>query len=70
MGVCSYHSINIQTRLEVKDEENEALYLQTTGKYSREEWRCFKSFDTHKLGFHIPDNHPSILKSTQRFFTS
>ena len=41
MGVCSYHSTNIQTKLAEKDEKNEELYLQTAGKYSKEELETF-----------------------------
>lgn len=37
----SYHSTNIQTKLQEKDTKNEALYLQTAGKYSREELETF-----------------------------
>jgi len=37
MGICAYHSTNIQSQLQIKDEANEALYLETIKGYSKEQ---------------------------------
>jgi len=37
MGICSYHSTNIKSRLQEKDEVNERLYLETIKPYKKEE---------------------------------
>ena len=36
-AICSYHKTNIQTQLQEKDEANEALYMETISRYSKEE---------------------------------
>ncbi|OEK01165.1 hypothetical protein BFP97_06415 [Roseivirga sp. 4D4] len=36
IAICSFHSTNIQSRLQEKDEQNEALYMETIKPYSRE----------------------------------
>ena len=41
LAICSYHTTNIQSRLTVKDPENETLYLNTIKKYSKEECLLF-----------------------------
>lgn len=35
MGICSYHSTNIKSRLQEKDEVNERLYLATIKPYKK-----------------------------------
>ena len=58
--MCSYHSTNIQTKLQEKDATNEALYRQTAGKYSREELETFaKALGT--LSLEINENPYSDL---------
>lgn len=37
MGICSFHQTNIQSQLTEKNEENEALYMETIKPYSKEE---------------------------------
>lgn len=37
MGICSFHRTNIQSRFQIKDEDNEALYLQTSKSYDKDE---------------------------------
>ncbi|KYG79366.1 hypothetical protein AWW67_13405 [Roseivirga seohaensis] len=41
MGICSYHSTNIKSRLQEKDEVNERLYLETIKPYKKEELEEF-----------------------------
>jgi len=36
-GICSFHTTNIKSQLQEKDEANEELYLETIKKYSKEE---------------------------------
>ena len=36
VGICSFHRTNIQSRLQEKDEQNEALFMETIKPYSRE----------------------------------
>lgn len=37
MGICSFHRVNIRSRLTEKDETNEALYFETIKPYTKEE---------------------------------
>lgn len=37
MGICSFHSVNIQSRLQEKDEANEELYFETIKPYAKDE---------------------------------
>ncbi|AXG72987.1 SAM-dependent DNA methyltransferase [Flavobacterium arcticum] len=37
MGICSFHRVNIQSRLTEKDEANEALYFEIIKPYNKEE---------------------------------
>jgi len=37
LGICSFHSINIESRLQKKNEENEALYFETIKPYTKED---------------------------------
>lgn len=39
--ICGYHQTNIKTRLQEKDEANEALYMETTSRYNKEEINIF-----------------------------
>ncbi|WP_075342471.1 N-6 DNA methylase [Tenacibaculum agarivorans] len=41
MGICSFHSVNIQSQLTEKDQGNEALYMETIEPYSKEELNEF-----------------------------
>ena len=41
MVMCSYHQINIQSQLHQQDEANEARYLQTIGRYAKDELSSF-----------------------------
>lgn len=41
IGICSFHSTNIQSRLQDKDETNEALYLETIKPYKRDDLNGF-----------------------------
>ena len=60
MGVCSYHSTNIQTKLQEQNATNEALYLQTAAKYSKEELDTFaKALGT--LSFQVNEEPYSDL---------
>lgn len=55
MGICTYHKTNIQTRLAIKDEQNEKLYMETIKKYEREELNTFAQA-LGELQMHIYDN--------------
>lgn len=53
MGMCSVHQINIASRLQQKDEANEALYMQTIKPYSKEELLSFgKILAEYQLGIY------------------
>ena len=39
--ICSYHKTNLQTKLQEQDEENEALYMATISKYTKDEINTF-----------------------------
>ena len=41
LAICSYHHVNIQSRLTHKDEENENCYLNIVNKYERPEIEIF-----------------------------
>ena len=41
MGICSFHRTNIQSRLQEKDEANEALYMEVIKPYDREDLQDF-----------------------------
>ncbi|MEM6844647.1 MAG: N-6 DNA methylase [Bacteroidota bacterium] len=41
MVMCSYHQINIQSQLQQQDQANEALYLETIGRYEKDELSFF-----------------------------
>ncbi len=41
MGICSFHRTNILSRLQEKDEANEALYMETIKPYEREDLDIF-----------------------------
>ena len=41
MAICSYHQINIQSCLTVKDSENETRYLEVSNKYGPKELKGF-----------------------------
>ena len=41
MGICAYHSTNIKSNCQEKDEQNEALYFQTIDKYKQQELETF-----------------------------
>jgi type I restriction-modification system DNA methylase subunit len=50
LGICSFHTTNIKSRLQEKDEENERLYLETIKPYKREELEEFgKAIGTIQL---------------------
>lgn len=40
-ALCSFHRTNIQTQLQVKDEGNEALYMETISRYNTDEINTF-----------------------------
>jgi len=40
-SICSFHRTNIQSRLQEKDETNEALYMETIKPYKREDLNAF-----------------------------
>ncbi|MEN0047701.1 MAG: N-6 DNA methylase [Bacteroidota bacterium] len=40
-AICSYHQTNIQTQLQEKDEENEALYMEAISPYTKDEINGF-----------------------------
>ena len=46
ISICSFHQINIKSRLQIKDQENEALYLETIKSYKNEDLDHF----AHALG--------------------
>lgn len=41
LSICSFHRTNIQSRLQQKDEENEALYMRAIKPYARENLNDF-----------------------------
>ena len=41
MSICSFHCTNIQSRLQEKDNENEALYIETIKPYERDDLNIF-----------------------------
>ena len=41
VGICSFHRTNIQSRLQEKDEANEALYMDTIKPYERDDLNIF-----------------------------
>ena len=40
-AICAYHRTNIQTQLQVKDEKNEALYMEAISRYNKDEINLF-----------------------------
>ena len=55
MAICSYHRTNIQSKLTVKDPDNETLYLDTIQKYDRDELNNFAKAMGH-LHLQVHDN--------------
>ncbi|MCG8483565.1 MAG: N-6 DNA methylase [Clostridia bacterium] len=41
VGICSFHRTNIQSRLQEKDEANEALYMDTIKPYEKDDLNTF-----------------------------
>lgn len=41
MGICSFNQINIQSRLQEKDEANEATYMDTIKSYDKDDLNIF-----------------------------
>ena len=37
IGICTFHRINIQSRLQDQDKDNEARYLETIKSYKKED---------------------------------
>lgn len=61
MAICSFHRTNIQSRFQIKDEDNEALYLQSSKSYDKEELLQFsKALGILQLNVHY-DPYSDIL---------
>ena len=52
-SICGYHQINIQSKLQIKDETNEKLYMETIASYTKEEINTFPKL----LGIFIQSVH-------------
>jgi type I restriction-modification system DNA methylase subunit len=65
-SICSFHTTNIKTRLQVKDEANEALYMETIARYTKDEINTFPKLMGIFMQAAYQDPYSDILG---RYFT-
>jgi len=61
LAICTYHSINIQSSLSMKDENNESLYMDIIKNYDRNEIDSFSELISIFVNSAYDHNYSDIL---------